>query len=180
MKRKLSIIIVVICAIVTTTVSAQNIAVPNMPVTVLSREPGFITINEITFGIGLGDTDVDYSKTFIGFTTINGYQINKNFVAAAGTGLFFYNGGLLVPLFLDFRYRFNINQYTPYLFADGGFLLNFSEISSTKLFINPGIGIRYTFSRNIGVNLGSGLMVQTGDGNRDTFINIKSGVTFKF
>ena len=76
---------------------------PNRPGTLLNNNPGLITINELHFGIGLGITNVPYSKSFFGFTTINGYQINKNFVAAAGTGLSFYNGGMLVPLFLDFR-----------------------------------------------------------------------------
>ena len=178
MKRKLSLIIVIICA--AATVSAQEKVSPNMPVTVLSSEPGFITINELTFGIGLGIIDVPYSKSFFGFTTVNGYQINKNFVAAVGTGLSFYNGGLLVPLFLDFRYRFNIGLITPYVFADGGLLLNFSDINVPKLFVNPGIGIIYSFSRNIAVNLGSGLLIQSGGSGRDAFINLKAGVTYKF
>jgi hypothetical protein len=180
MKRKLSIIIVIICAIVTATVSAQDIILPNMPVKVLSSNSGFISINELTAGIGLGETIVPYSKSFIGFTTVNGYQINKNFVIAAGTGLYFYDGGLLVPLFLDFRYRFYIGVFTPYFFTDGGLLLNFSDINLTKPLINPGIGVRYSFSRKVAVNLGSGLLIQQGSSNRDAFINIKAGVTYKF
>lgn len=178
MKRKLSIIILIISTV--TVISAQDMVDPNRPGTLLNNNPGFITINELHFGIGLGTTNVPYSKSFFGFTTINGYQINKNFVAAAGTGLSFYNGGMLVPLFLDFRFRFNISQITPYLFGDGGFLLNPSDLNSTKLFINPGLGIRYSFSKNLAANLGGGFLIQTGGGTRDTFINIKMGVTYKF
>ena len=158
----------------------QDKMLPYEPEGILSSNPGFILINELTTGIGLGITDVPYSKSFFGFTTVNGYQINKNFVAAVGTGLSFYNGGLLVPLFLDFRYRFNICLITPYVFADGGLLLNFSDINAIKLFVNQGIGIRYSFSRNIAVNLGSGMLIQTGASYRDSFINIKAGMTYKF
>ena len=178
MKCKLSLILVIFCA--AAIVSAQEKVIPNKPVSVLSTEPGFITINELTFGIGLGITSVPYSKSFFGFTTVNGYQINKNFLAAVGTGLSFYNGGLLVPLFLDFRYRFIIDQFTPYAFADGGFLLKFSDFKGTKLFINPGIGVRYSMSKNLAFNLGSGLLIQTESSLRDSFINIKAGVTYKF
>lgn len=147
---------------------------------VLSSNPGFISINEITTGFGLGSTTVPYSKNFIGFTTINGYQMNKNFVAAVGTGIYFYNGGYLVPLFLDLRYGFLIGQFTPYVFADGGLMLNFSDNNLNKTMMNAGIGVRYSVSQNVAVNFGGGLMVQWGADSRDGFINIKAGVTLKF
>lgn len=160
-------------------VYAQEKVNPNQPGINLSTAKGYITINELHFGFGLVVTDVPYSKSFFGFTTIHGYQFNKSILAAAGTGLSFYNGGLFVPLFLDFRFRFNIDQYTPYVFADGGFLLNFSDFGSTKLFVNPGMGIRYAFNHNWAGNLGAGLLIQYG-GVRDSFINFKTGATYKF
>ena len=179
MKHKLYTVLLLFCTISAT--YAQDIVAPNLPATTLNTSPGFITINELHAGIGLGITEVPYSKYFFGFTTINGYQINKNFVAAAGTGLSFYNGGMLLPLFLDFRFRFNISQFTPYLFADGGFLLKLSSLNETKLFINPGLGIRYAVSDKLAVNLGGGFLVQMGsEGLRDTFITFKTGVTYKF
>lgn len=177
MKRTFTLLFLLIFA--ASAISAQEKIDPNQPGTNLSTEKGYITINELQFGFGLGVIDVPYSKSFFGFTTVHGYQFNKSIVAAAGTGLSFYNGGLLVPLFLDFRYRFDIDQYTPYVFADGGFLLNFSDFGSTKLFINPGMGIRYAFNRNWAANLGAGVLVQHG-GFRDSFINFKMGATYKF
>ena len=158
----------------------QDRMLPFKPEGLLNTSPGFISINELTTGIGLGNTDVPFSKRFFGFTTVNGYQINKSFAAALGTGLSFYNDGLLVPLFIDFRYRFNIDLFTPYVFADGGFLLNFSDFKGTTLFINPGIGVRYSISRNLAANLGSGLLLQSGETGRNSFINLKTGVTYKF
>lgn len=179
MKLTFPLFLFLICAV--TTVSAQTKVLPNQPPTILNPNPGFITINELHFGIGIGDTNVPYSKSFFGFTTINGYQINKNFVAAAGTGLSFYNGGMLVPLFLDFRYRINLDKFTPYVFADGGLLLDFTDlIGGSKQFINPGIGGRYTFTKNLAANISAGILIQSGSLYRYTFINFKTGVTYKF
>ncbi len=157
----------------------QDWCITNQHERLLSSKSGFISTDELIAGIGLGVTDTPYSKSFIGFTTVNGYQINKNFEAAVGIGLSFYNGGLLVPLFLDFRYRVNMGLFAPFIFADGGLLLNVSDINATKRFVNPGIGVRYSFSYKIAFNLGIGPLVQW-DASRDAFIGIKAGVTYKF
>ena len=174
-------VLLLLIALVSFISSAQVKVSQNNPSAQFNPDGGFITINELTAGVGLGVTNVPYSKSYFGFTTINGYQINKSFVAAAGTGVLAYNGGVLIPLFLDFRYRFNTEPFTPFLWADGGFLLNFKDVvNETKQFINPGVGIKYTFSRNFAANLGAGFLLQSGAGNRDSFINFKGGVTYKF
>jgi hypothetical protein len=106
----------------TFTATAQYKVVPNMPFSTLNTNPDYITINEITGGFGLGGTTTSYSKHFFGFTSINGYQVNKNFIFGADTRLYFYDSSLLVPIFLDFRFSFHINLVTPYIFGDGGLL----------------------------------------------------------
>ncbi len=162
------------------TVSAQIEDFVWHPSSAYQYKPGFITINVLTAGIGLKITDVPYSKSFIGFTTVNGYQINRNFIAAVGTGLSFYNGGMLIPLFLDFRYMYNLKQFTPFIVADGGFLLNFSNfIEGTKLFINPSIGIMYYLPKKIALTFGGGLLIQYGP-IRDSFLNLNVGAYYKF
>lgn len=178
MKRLVFFIILVGC--ITLVTSAQSRVNPNKPYSTLDSNPGFITINELTGGTGLAGTTHQYSKYFAGFTSVNGYQISKNLLVGAGTGLYFYESGLLVPLFLDLRFAFNIAQLTPYLFGDGGFLLNFSDFYSTKLFINPGAGVRYALSRNAAINLGAGVMAQVDGTVRETFVNVKVGVVYKF
>ena len=146
----------------------------NIPAQVL------LQLMSLRVGIGLGETGVPYSKSFFGFTTVYGYQTDFNLITAVGTGLSFYNGGTLVPLFLDFRYGFNIDQFNPYIFVDGGLLFNVSDSKEeTKLFINPGIGVRYYVSQKMAVTLGGGLLVQYRP-SRDAFINIKAGVSYKF
>lgn len=172
-------LIILICA--GSSVSAQvNNNFTNQPAFLYRAMPGYLTINELTAGFGLGVTDVPYSKSFFGFTTIWGYQSDKSFFIGGGTGLSFYDEGLLVPLFIDVRYWFGIKQYTPYFFGDAGFLLNFSDfMDGTKMFLNPGAGIIYHFQRKLAINLGIGLLVQQGT-HRDTFINIKTGVSYRF
>lgn len=159
-------------------VSAQDITRSENTV-LLNSAPGYITINEFTAGFGLGVTNVPYSKNFFGLTTLHGYQLNKEFLVAAGTGVYFYNGGTLFPIFLDLRYRVYISQFTPYVFGDGGFLLDFSGKKNTRVFVNPGFGCSYTINPKLAVNLGTGLFVQWGT-YRDSYINLKAGVVYKF
>jgi opacity protein-like surface antigen len=178
MKRVIFFIILVAC--ISSVALAQYKVNPNKPYSTLNSNPGFITINELTGGIGLAGTTASYSKYFVGFTSVNGYQVNKNFLVGAGTGFYFYESGLLVPLFLDLRFAFNIAKLSPYLFGDGGLLLNFSDFNTTKLFINPGAGVRYAFGRNVAINLGAGFMSQVDGTVRETFVNVKLGVVYKF
>ena len=157
-------------------VSAQDKIEPNKPYVSLSSSPGYMTINEITAGAGLGDVSVPHSKYFFGFTTIHGYQINKSFFVGGGAGVSFYNDGTFIPLFADVRYRFLVGTFTPFLFGDGGFLINTSGPS--KLFLNGGVGVRYTINNQLGITLGTGLFLQN-ESSRDAFINFKLGVAFK-
>lgn len=177
MKR---VIILAILTCVASFASAQYKVVPNKPFSTLNSSPGFITINELTGGIGLNGKTAQFSKYFFGLTSINGYQVNRNFIFAGGAGLYFYESGLLIPLFLDFRFAFNISKLTPYVFADGGLLLNVEEFNSTQLFINPGAGARYTLNRKLAVNLGAGILSQVSGKVRESFVNLKVGGVYKF
>lgn len=177
MKQVISSLVIAFLA--TISVAAQYKVVPNMPFSTLNSEPGFITINEFTYGLGLAGKTAPYSKHFFGFTSTDGYQVNKNFIFAAGTGLSFYESGLLIPLFLDMRFSFYIGRFTPYIFGDGGLLLNPSDFNSTKLFINPGVGARYTLNRNVAFNLGAGILSQVDGTVRESFLNLKFGVIYK-
>jgi hypothetical protein len=154
----------------------QNLVSPNKPVQHFNTEPGYVTINEFSGGPGLGIVDAPFSKYFVGFTTIHGYQINKNFITAAGTGFSIYNGGNLIPVFIDLRYKFFNSTFTPYILGDGGVLFN--PEGGTKLFVNPVAGLMYTVNKKVGINFGAGLFVQKGDEIRDSYVNFRLGVTF--
>jgi hypothetical protein len=178
MKCKISFIFLLLLAPVLS--HAQEKVLPNRPFSILNTTPGFITINEVTYGLGLSGKTFPFSQYFIGFTSVNGYQITKNFIVAGGVGAYFYESGLLIPVFLDLRYYFNISRLTPYVYSDGGLLLNPSDLNTTKLFINPGAGARYAMNRSTALNLGVGILVQVDGTVRESFMNLKFGVVYKF
>ena len=177
MKRTLILILLIIASVSSS--FAQKKVSGNKPGIKLDPESGYIMINEFTGGIGLGVTFDSFSKYFVGFTTIHGYQVNKDFLIAGGTGVSFYNEGTLVPLFLDFRYRVYVSQWTPYIFGDGGFMIDFSKNKESRLFINPGFGCSYTTSRKMAIDLAAGLFTQFAD-TRASYVNFKTGITYKF
>jgi len=179
-------------------IAAQKLVRPAKPYQVLDSRPGYVTINEISSGMGLSVISVPYSKMVFDAVTIHGYQINKNFITALGTGFSVYNGGGLLPLFADIRYRLNIHfriknifqgsclqikpartTITPYLYTYGGALFPVYGIDTeTKLFISSGVGFNYAVSKKVTANLGAGLFSQFGT-LRDSFIKIKFGIGFK-
>ncbi len=166
------IIILAVLFVGLTPASAQFIRLP-------SQRIKSVTINEFTSNIGLSQTTKQYAHSMIGFTTIEGIQLNGNAVVALGTGISFYNGGPLLPIFIDLRLNcYNYAKYTTYLYGDGGFLFQISnKIEYSKLFINPGIGLKYELSRNLAGNFGLGFFVQQGTW-RDSFISLKLGISF--
>jgi hypothetical protein len=178
MKLKFSLISFFL--VLTVIATAQYKVLPNRPFTTLNTAPGFVTINEATFGLGLSGMTYPFSKHFLGVTSVNGYQVNKNIFFGGGIGVYFYESGALVPLFLDFRYSFDISNITPYIFADGGLLINFADLNTTKLFLNPGIGARYAVNRSLALNLGAGVLAQVDGTVRESFFNLKFGVVYKF
>jgi hypothetical protein len=140
---------------------------------------GYFNNTEITGAYGLSETKAPYAQFYWGITNINGYMINKHFLTGLGLGLINYNTGWMAPLYLDFRYNFNKRKYTPYIFADGGLLIDLKTFKLPDVqFMNPGIGLYRSFSDRYALNIGAGLFVQRYD-IRSSFVNIKIGFTFK-
>lgn len=120
------------------------------------------------------------SGKFTGITVLAGYQVDRNFVLSAGTGISYYRQGSLVPLFLDLRYAITLKHLSPYLYADGGLLMDVNHFNDTKVFMNPGIGAQYSISYDLALIVSSGFWLQKGDLNLNAFINFKAGVRYKF
>ena len=144
------------------------------------KESGFTNITELSGAVGLIKTDVPYSKYYFGITNVFGYDINRHFLAGLGLGVYSFNGGVMLPLYFDFRYTFNDRPFTPYLFGDGGVLFNIDQFDASCLFVNPGIGIKHRLSDKLALNFGTGLFTQMSPViDRSSFINFKLGLTFK-
>jgi hypothetical protein len=148
---------------------------------------GYINTTELQTAFGIGENNVPFGRYFIGVTNTSGYQISlknsmvtKKIQGGVGTGLLIYNGGALLPLFLDFRFIWSERTLTPFIFATGGGLIHFSDFNrESRLFINPGAGARYSISEKLAVNAGAGLLIQTATYRRDSFLNFKIGLCFK-
>jgi hypothetical protein len=143
--------------------------------------PGFVNITEINAAPGLMDTVSNKSKYYYGVTNIFGYQINRNFFTGAGIGYLIYEDGQLIPLFLEYRYNIYLRRFSPYLYADGGTLVDpIAFKSGSKIFINPGIGISRHISSKLEVNVSAGFMMQSRSTlTRVSFANFKLGIIFR-
>ncbi|MGM0532351.1 MAG: hypothetical protein ACQER7_13480 [Bacteroidota bacterium] len=168
-------------AFISMSVSGQLVK-PNSPKPSLDGGSGYITINEFATGYGLGGHTTPYSKGYFGFTSLHGYQANEIFLFGAGTGLLFYNDGLLIPLYLDMRVRLRFAALIPYLSGAGGMLLNPSDFNAgTRMFIHPSGGVMYTINKKLAASVGAGLQIQMGANiSRASFVTGKIGVAYKF
>lgn len=159
---------------------ADSIAEVNKPVSPVFKDHGYINITEVGGAFGLVVISVDYSRRLFSLNNISGYIINKNFLTGIGIGVHAYNGGTMIPLYIDMRYTFKESKLTPFIVADGGVLFFLKDIKSSGLFINPAIGLNKKLTGNVSLHLSSGVLIQEApSGIRSTFINFKGGVSFK-
>lgn len=142
--------------------------------------PGFVSITEVTGGIGLADTESEFSKYYYGISTVAAYQFTRNIKAGAGAGVQFHNGGTLFPVYLDIRLNLNSQDIVPFISGAGGIMLDFTELDNTRIFINPLAGIRFVAANRAAIALSTGLMVSTGGpASRKSYLNFKLGVELK-
>jgi len=178
-----TIILLLLLVSTAVTMSAQtNQRLATTPKVNYDWQPGFVSIIEVTGGIGLADTGSELSKHYYGITTVAAYQFTRNIKAGAGVGMQFHNGGTLFPLFLDIRANLNSQVVVPFISGSGGVMLDFRDIiDETRVFINPMIGVRYVAANRTAVALSTGLLVSTGGtAERKSYINFKLGIELKF
>jgi uncharacterized lipoprotein YehR (DUF1307 family) len=147
------------------------------------REYGFVDIVSIGGGVGFVNSDYDYENRLISVDNIFGYQINRNFLTGLGIGAHFYDGGMFVPLFLDFRYKFGNGNLKPFLSADGGFLISFDDFKNyNTTFIQPMIGLNKKLSQKTYLNLSTGLtfmgVAPNSARHRASFFTLKAALSF--
>ena len=179
MKKLLTLSIFVIT--LSTTFAQTTDKVASTPALNHDWREGFMNITELNAGMGLGVTDVPYSKSYFGITTVNGYQFSRNIKAGIGIGIQRHNAGTLFPLYFDGRYSFNAQQYVPFLSAAGGWALSFKDLNGqSRIFINPSMGIRFVSMPKVSITFSTGIMMQSGGGEgRSSFVNFRLGLEFK-
>ena len=178
MKTKLTLFLLVFSTAVLLAQPDQKVA--SSPKLNYDWRPGFVSITELTGAKGIGQTNVPYSKYYYGITSMAGYQFTRNIKAGAGLGVQFHDGGTLFPLFIDVRYSVNAQQVVPFLSAAGGLAFSFEDIrNQTYVYVNPAIGIKWVMANRTGAALSAGLMIMSGEANRNSFINLKLGLELK-
>jgi hypothetical protein len=161
---------------ISATLSAQYLVDPNKPYKYLNTTPGYTMINEITYGFPRGDGVSHYNGNCFGFTTIHGYQMDRYFMAGGGAGASFFENGTQVTLFMHIRFSLLMRALTPVLYSDGGFM--FGTESQPVLYVNPGIGVRYSMNRKLGITLGMGINLFS-DPKMQSLANFRLGLTYK-
>ncbi|MFU8795081.1 MAG: hypothetical protein ACNA7Z_06890 [Dethiobacteria bacterium] len=141
--------------------------------------PHYVNNTELTLGFGLADTEPDFTRSIFGVTNVFGYAFTERLTGGIGTGAYFYNGGTLVPLYFDFRYRFRGTHYKPFIVATGGMLFNFYDFDSSGAFINPSFGIERRLNQRAALHISVGPQMQHAHGSyRASFIVVRAGVNF--
>jgi len=138
---------------------------------------GFINITEVGAAKGLGRAAQDYTAEFALISNVFGHVIDLHYIIGLGVGMNSYNGGPMVPVYIDLRYRFRDMDFTPFFYTDGGALLDVSNTSQYGLFLNPGIGFINKINYNTAFTMSVGIYEQTVP-NNSAFINFKLGIIF--
>ena len=139
--------------------------------------PHYVNNTELTAGFGLADTEPDFTRSIFGVTNVFGYAFTRRFTGGIGTGVFLYNGGALMPLYLDFRYRFRGTNYKPFIVATGGMLFNFYDFDQSGAFINPSFGIERRLNQRAALHISVGPQMQHAHGSyRASFIVVRAGI----
>jgi hypothetical protein len=139
---------------------------------------GFFSLTELNLGLGLSDVSIAYAERFAGISTVAGFHFGPAVWTGLGIGISRYNGGTLLPLFFDGRYYFGESRAKPFIMADAGILFHSGgEESGTRIFGNPGVGVRLPVGLHASFSLALGLFTQWEmKTNRDSFINGKIGL----
>lgn len=178
---KKAVLMFVIAGLTLSSSKGQYSSVPASPSFKYVSSPGFVSITEFNGAPGLKDTISVNSAYYLGLTNVFGYQIDKNFFGGIGLGYYHYDGGYLLPVFLEYRYSYYLRSFTPFIYGDGGMLIHPGEFADeSKIFINPGVGVSRVISRHLEANLSAGFMIQARSTlTRVTFVTFKLGIIYR-
>lgn len=138
----------------------------------------FCNITELNAAYGVYVRDIPYAHYFGGISNVSGFKISKHFTSGLGIGIFGYNEGITMPIYLDFRYHFNKRKYTPYFWFDSGLNMKFEDMLEPMLFVNPGVGLYKSIGNNFALNMGAGFFVQRDILTKSSFVNFKLGLMY--
>lgn len=118
---------------------------------------GFVNIHY------LGGNDGVYygwNDNGIGISTTHGYQINKHVFVGAGVGvqyhgMQYFESGVSVPFYADFRFDIGNSSVTPFIEAKAGY----SASTFSGVYLSPTFGVRIP-AKAVGINIMVGYSAQ--------------------
>lgn len=168
-------------------VSAQRSSFNSWDRTIFRTKPPFsqrlYNLTEINFGYGAHYLDQPYEIRQAGISTLAGYRFSRLISVGVGAGLETYNGGTLMPLYIEGRIYLNKvseSSIKPFFTAASGYLFNMNGVETDiNVFANPGAGLLIPMTYHASVSLSLGVFTQWAiDVQRYTFINAKIGLLF--
>ena len=190
--KKVHVYICIIFMIAGNSVKAESLRVKDLKkdtlngkqISVISTdiERKFFTLTEFNSALGLVSIKYPESNYYVGISEVVGYKIKNNLWTGVGSGVLFYNGGTLLPLYLDTKYFLGQKDLRSFFNFNIGSLFRLSGVEVTpRVFINPGYGLKFKLSDNTALLTSVGILTQweiQDTKHRDSFINFKIGVAF--
>ncbi len=156
---------------------------------------GLYNITEAHYGFGLVHKNTPFSHHFSGITSIVGWRFGNGLALGGGLGWLPYDFGMdgrdpgwMLPVIGDARYYMGKQKNKFFVMLDGGFLINFKDFKDqARYFMNPGLGLTVPLTSGSSLTFAAGLYTQYDynffgripeGGIRDTFINMKLGLSF--
>lgn len=141
------------------------------------------SLTELNIGYGARYLDQPYEISRGGISTMLGFRYKRAISVGIGAGLEAYNGGTLVPLYLEGQiYMNSLSQGSvkPFLTGASGLLFNLGGIKTgINVFANPGFGFLIPMTYRSSLSISLGLYTQWDMGQqRYSFINAKMGLLF--
>ncbi len=78
-----------------------------------------------------------------GFNAVVGMHFSEQYYGGLTIGLDGFETDIFVPIGLDFRYFLMDEAFTPFLSFDGGYAANIDNMSSSMLFYQGSVGLRF-------------------------------------
>ena len=116
------------------------------------------SIYESNISLGYGLESGKYGLNVFCFNWVYGKNLNANHYVGIGTGIRHFEeiNMTMVPLLLDWRYRINQNEISPFVRLSSGYSLNVSNgIDNSGFLIDPRIGMDFKLKNsNLSVDIG--------------------------
>lgn len=163
--------------------AGENVSFPIANMAVQESETvvkGFFNQVSLDVGIGLAETNRAYAKRILGVSNTFGYRFGNMFQAGLGIGVWSFNDGTQLPVYLNGRLYLKKENVRPFLEGNAGTLVHLSgDEPSPRFFANPGAGLLIPWKEKMSLSTGLGIFSHFyEESGRDSFVSLKIGIVF--